>query len=454
MTFSLDGSDLYIGIAFDGGGTLVRVNDYQAGDLGLQFQEIVDPLQVDGVEEWFQSAKAAWDGGHSALLSGFSTLETIGDLREPDDGTDVGTGDDDNMAGSGDDDSMESGGGDDSIDTLGGNDTARGGQGNDLISGGAGEDFLYGESDDDTINGGDDNDTIYGGSGFDLVVGGAGDDTLFGNSGDDLFVGGGGFDTIDGGIGWDSIDYSDQTASIEISLNSGSYANVFVGGVLEDQIRNIERIIAGTGDDVLIGDDDNNVLEGGGGADTMSGGIGHDSYTLDDIGDLVIELLDEGSDSIQTWLTYALPDHVERLELAEGAGAIDGTGNALDNILVGNTDENVLTGGGGNDTLYAGDGDDILDGGAGADTFFGEAGADTFVIAAGMGGERIGDFTGGLGASDVIEFHGLGISTFTELQTYMSEWEGSTYINFDENNFIVLEGVIMSSLSQDDFVFV
>jgi Ca2+-binding RTX toxin-like protein len=143
-----------------------------------------------------------------------------------------------------------------------------------------------------------------------------------------------------------------------------------------------------------------------------------------------------------------------------------------DDFGIGGEGEDTVEGGEGADELHGHEGNDLLDGGEGNDLLFGDEGSDrivlgsgddfalggldndTFVIAAGMEGERIGDFTGGLGASDVIEFHGLGISTFTELQTYMSEWEGSTYIDFDENNFIVLEGVIMSSLSQDDFVFV
>ena len=53
-----------------------------------------------------------------------------------------------------------------------------------------------------------------------------------------------------------------------------------------------------------------------------------------------------------------------------GTSAINGTGNTLDNVLIGNSGVNTLTGSGGNDTL---------DGGAGADTLTGGTGNDTYV---------------------------------------------------------------------------
>jgi Ca2+-binding RTX toxin-like protein len=55
--------------------------------------------------------------------------------------------------------------------------------------------------------------------------------------------------------------------------------------------------------------------------------------------------------------------------VAETGGAIDGTGNSLNNTITGNTLNNTLNGG---------LGDDILDGGGGLDTFTGLGGADTF----------------------------------------------------------------------------
>ena len=60
-------------------------------------------------------------------------------------------------------------------------------------------------------------------------------------------------------------------------------------------------------------------------------------------------------------ISYTLGANVENLTLT-GAGDINGTGNALDNMLTGNA------------------GNNILDGGAGADTMIGGAGNDTYVV--------------------------------------------------------------------------
>ena len=72
-----------------------------------------------------------------------------------------------------------------------------------------------------------------------------------------------------------------------------------------------------------------------------------------------VSTLNIGDNRINCWRTH------------EGTTAINGTGNALDNILVGNSAINTLTGGAGNDRL---------DGGAGADKLAGGTGDDTYVV--------------------------------------------------------------------------
>ena len=67
-------------------------------------------------------------------------------------------------------------------------------------------------------------------------------------------------------------------------------------------------------------------------------------------------------------MTLTLAANVENLILT-GAAAINGTGNALANVLTGNTGANTLTGGAGNDTLDGGAGADILNGGLGDDLY-------------------------------------------------------------------------------------
>jgi len=78
----------------------------------------------------------------------------------------------------------------------------------------------------------------------------------------------------------------------------------------------------------------------------MLGGAGDDIYGVDAAGDVVTEQAGEGSDLVQSSVTYTLGANVENLTLT-GTGAINATGNALDNMLTGNSSANVLSGGAG-----------------------------------------------------------------------------------------------------------
>jgi Ca2+-binding RTX toxin-like protein len=117
--------------------------------------------------------------------------------------------------------------------------------------------------------------------------------------------------------------------------------------------------VVGAGDDTL---------NGMGGADTMIGGLGTDHFYVDDAGDQVIENAGEGTDWVHTAASYVLGANVENLFLT-GTANINGTGNALNNVITGNSGNNVLTGGAGGDTLSGGLGADTMDGGTGDDYF-------------------------------------------------------------------------------------
>lgn len=107
-------------------------------------------------------------------------------------------------------------------------------------------------------------------------------------------------------------------------------------------------IYGGRGDDVIDGGLGNDYLDGGLGVDTLTGGQGDDIFVVDDK-DSIVELADQGTDSVFAYVDYQLGDNVENLTLL--GQATTATGNDLDNRIVGNAHANTLTGKGGKDTF-------------------------------------------------------------------------------------------------------
>ncbi|MCC6920188.1 MAG: hypothetical protein IT548_13375 [Alphaproteobacteria bacterium] len=254
--------------------------------------------------------------------------------------------------GSGYGDALTLGAGDDHVQALGGNDTLLGGGGQDVLHGGDGDDRLDG------------------GAGNDTLAGGLGNDTYINPTASDLII-----EAADGGS---------DTVQSNVTTTLAGYVNieniVLAGAAAIDATGNEgdNALTGNAGANALTGGGGNDTLSGNAGADTLTGGLGNDVYVNVD-GDSVVELAGQGTDTIQSNISFSLVPFaaIERLMLT--GAALTGTGNGLANLLNGNTAANTLSGGDGNDTLNGATGNDTLDGGAGLDQLNGGVGNDTYL---------------------------------------------------------------------------
>ncbi|MBF2075166.1 MAG: calcium-binding protein [Synechococcales cyanobacterium C42_A2020_086] len=273
--------------------------------------------------------------------------------------------------------------------------------------------------------------SLSGLGGNDRLVSGIGNDTLDGGTGNDTMNGGGGNDTyrvdsvgdviqeaVNGGIDTviSSVDhtlaanvenltlFNVATQSTAFNGTGNELNNVILGNAFNNTLRGlagddsidggsgIDTLEGGDGNDTLIGNLGNDILDGGTGNDRMLGDFGNDIYIVTDAGDLV----DEGDqvlagnpsfggvDLVRSTVDFTLGRHLENLTL-EGT-AVNGTGNELNNEIIGNDIANVLEGLAGNDRILGGNGNDILRGGLGNDNLQGDRGRDTMTGGEGADG--------------------------------------------------------------------
>jgi Ca2+-binding RTX toxin-like protein len=399
-----------------------------------------------------------------ARINGTDNSETLegtpdGDLMQGLLGSDELTG------GLGDD--IIIGGPEDPVAGFTDDDRLFGDAGNDVLTGGYGNDLIYGDSFNGQGNG---NDTLFGSSGNDTLIGGDGNDRLDGEDGNDFLEGGRGDDTLRGGNGNDFYNGVDSTfeavienpsegtdtvvsfasfyelpANVEnlILASNSTVAVAGNGNDLDNDIQGnaLDNILdGGGGNDTLHGDAGNDQLSGGSGTNTLIGGIGNDIYVIAGVSDVVTENAAEGIDRVVSQISsYTLAANVENLDLADSA--VNGTGNALNNVIQGNSSNNSLSGADGNDTISGFAGNDTLRGGAGNDTLVGGAGND--ILTGGNGSDQFK-----FGSPNSTPFGSANVDTISDFIV------GTDKIVLRQSDFSALKSAVGGNLIASEFAIV
>jgi Ca2+-binding RTX toxin-like protein/GH24 family phage-related lysozyme (muramidase) len=348
---------------------------YYSATSGLPSSGLVNFMAGGGDDLMGGSTRSdnLWGGTGNDLLFGYAGDDKL-----------YGEDGDDQLQGGEGADSLAGGLGNDALLGQAGNDILVGNEGNDELQGNEGNDWLTGDSGNDKLFGQVGNDQLWGGDGEDVLVGftasneakqslatGETDnDTLIGGAGNDYLLGGLGDDQLDGGSGQDEI----TGDAGHDRIMAGSEDDRVFGGVGDDQIW------GGDGNDVLVGftasndaqqtlnagetDHDkiyagagNDLILGGWGDDQIYGEDGDDTYMVNSVNDSIVEGRNEGYDTVISSTNYQLNQNIEELRLLEGYN-IHGTGNALNNKIMGNSADNILDGITGADTLMGGLGND------------------------------------------------------------------------------------------------
>ncbi|MFH0701983.1 MAG: calcium-binding protein, partial [bacterium] len=239
---------------------------------------------------------------------------------------------------------------------------------------------------------------------------------------------------------------TDGARFISLDLMNDAFVNFGSTAVITDNSVKIQMdSINGTGNalnNIITGNSGWNILDGNGGVDTLIGGAGNDTYIINNTTTTVIEYANQGTDTVESSVSYTLGSNLESLTLT-GTGNINATGNGLDNIIVGNDGNNTLIGGAGDDIIVDNLGTNIIDGGAGDDLLYGGAGNDTYqgYLSAGFGSDIINDLSGtdylnmaGFSSSSVTNWQGLDIDSNGYIDTLSISFVGSDHINI-ENYF-------------------
>jgi len=358
-------------------------NDYIAGDNG---HLLVDQDGLESLDPGLGAKDFLYgDAGEDVILGGFGADQIEGNL-----GRDVLLGDNGKV--------ILSSGLPSLVVTMypafGAVDNIHGNEDADILMGGAAGDDLFGDAGDDLILGDHGqlntqaydadpatrdvieatdpllggNDIISGGDGADLAFGGTGTDDIHGDAGDDILFG----------------DHARFDANLEPKENPQSIFTALTDGGDWDTIHGDDgddRILDGQGADQLYGDlgaDDliggHNVPGGSDSGDWMYGESDTGDGTADGSGpDLLL------GDNGQVWRSAGGLRISWLYDIASLYGpAVDPGAYGADHIW-GNSNNDRLYGQGGEDELYGGAGDDIVEGNGDSDLIYGGSGDDDLI---------------------------------------------------------------------------
>lgn len=270
--------------------------------------------------------------------------------------------------------------------------------------------FIVGTANNDTIDASAFTGTafIYGKAGDDIIMPGPGANWLEGGDGDDLFiflqdgqagmdinvVVGGNSDGTDNGI--DTLDLSAFALDLTIDLSTlgstqtAATDELYFYFLLPD----IENIIGGSGDDMLLGNDLDNTFTGGPGGNFIHGAGGTNT---------IVETADADFTLTDTEITIAgvstTLSSIQKAVLTGGSSdnTIDASAFTGQTTLIGLGGNDFLSGGSGNDVLVGGAGDDILSGNGGDDTY-------RFNLDDALGEDFILESPGAAGGFDTLDF--------------------------------------------------
>ncbi|WP_415919529.1 beta strand repeat-containing protein [Tateyamaria sp. SN6-1] len=257
-------------------------------------------------------------------------------------------------------------------------------------------------------------------------------------------------------VGSDDIDTVDLSAfngvTIDLDVNTpqpgpASQEGVIrVDGDVVAEVVDFENVRGSGGDDLILGNNEINVLEGlggndsihsFGGADTIDGGDGIDTALFSAGAGVVVDLDEDGNAIARINAPDgALIDTVLNFENINGSNNA-GSPNGGADILSGNSGANQLNGQAGDDILNGEGGDDILIGGEGSDTF---------TFAGVFDDDVINDFEVGIDRLDFTDFG----EDFAD-QIDVQSTDNGTLLSLSDNGSVLLAGVNNFGF-EDDFV--